>query len=198
MERRQAARSPLMSVVAERRKSKERLPALRLPHFGEGGKVKEGTRRRKSATDDARPQWKATHDHRRFRPGPLPLSAVRVPIFQRRRGAAGLRDRARAVPPAGAAHAGLRARRGVHQASVAGRSTSFCACELRSPGQFTDRVSSTSTSATSSRWRSGACSTARPIRWRAPTSARRSARRPSRRSTPSRSPCRPRRRRRAS
>jgi hypothetical protein len=31
-----------MSVVAERRKSKERLPALRLPHLKEGGDDKKG------------------------------------------------------------------------------------------------------------------------------------------------------------
>ena len=42
VERRQAARSPSMSVDAERRKLKERLPALRLPHLKKGGDDKEG------------------------------------------------------------------------------------------------------------------------------------------------------------
>ena len=58
-------------------------------------------------------------------------------------------------------------------------------------------ISRISTSTTSRRWRNGACSTARPIRWRAAMSARRSIRRPSRRSMPSRSRARARVRRRA-
>ena len=62
----------------------------------------------------------------------------RVSVFRRRGGASRSCDRACAVPPAGAAGAGLRAHRAHHYA--AGRPlTSFCACELRSPAPFTEQ-----------------------------------------------------------
>ena len=54
VERRQAARPPITGVVAERRQSKERLPALRLPHMKEGGEDKEGLASLKSAGDQTR------------------------------------------------------------------------------------------------------------------------------------------------
>jgi len=57
-----------------------------------------------------------------------------------------------------------------HMARLGRPPSAFCACELRSPGQFTDRALSTSTAITFSSWRLGASFMTRSTRLRAPMS----------------------------